>query len=292
MPSIAVIGPGAIGGTIAAWLTQVPANDVTLCVRTPFARLRVEVPDGRTLDCAPRILADPALGSPVDWIITTTKTYDTTGAARWIERLLGPRTNVVVVQNGVEHLTRFAGLVPSERTLPAIIDIPAERSGAGQIRQRRDGDITVPAGEVGRAFVALFAGTALAPATTDDWLTAAWRKLALNSAGVVHSLTLKPARVVQNEKAAALMRAIAAEAALVGRAEGARLADTLPDEVVERMRRSAPDSVNSLLADRLANRPLELDARNGVIVRLGARHGIPTPLNAMAVAILEAAIEP
>jgi 2-dehydropantoate 2-reductase len=36
---------------------------------------------------------------------------------------------------------------------------------------------------------------------------------------------------------------------------------------------------------------MELDARNGVIVRLGARHGIATPVNAMVVALLEAAAE-
>jgi 2-dehydropantoate 2-reductase len=33
---------------------------------------------------------------------------------------------------------------------------------------------------------------------------------------------------------------------------------------------------------------MELDARNGVIVRLGRQHGIPTPYNLMAVALLEA----
>jgi 2-dehydropantoate 2-reductase len=122
-------------------------------------------------------------------------------------------------------------------------------------------------------------------------VSAAWRKLALNSAGVVGALTQKPAGVVRNEKAAALMRAIAAESVAVGRAVGARLPDTVPDEVLERLRASAPDSVNSLLADRLAKRSMELDARNGVIVRLGALHGVPTPLNAMAVAILEASVD-
>jgi 2-dehydropantoate 2-reductase len=48
------------------------------------------------------------------------------------------------------------------------------------------------------------------------------------------------------------------------------------------------DSINSLHADRLAGRPMELDARNGVIVRLGQKHGIPTPANRMAVALIEA----
>jgi len=39
--------------------------------------------------------------------------------------------------------------------------------------------------------------------------------------------------------------------------------------------------------DRLAGRPMEIDARNGVIVRLGKRHGIATPCNQMAIALLE-----
>ena len=286
--TIALIGPGAIGGTIAAWLAQVADNAVTVCARTPFDELVVDVPDGRTIEARPRVLVDPTDASPVDWVITVTKTYDTAGAARWLERLLGPTTCVAVVQNGVEHMERFASLVPRERTLPVIIDIPAERSAPGRIRQRRHGDITVPSGDLGKRFVTLFEGTPLEPRTTDDWVSVAWRKLALNSAGVVNALTQKPASVVRNEKAAALMRAIAAETVAVGRAVGARLPDTLPDEVLERLRASAPDSVNSLLADRLARRPMELDARNGVIVRLGALHGVPTPLNAMAVAILEA----
>ncbi|MDB5219753.1 MAG: 2-dehydropantoate 2-reductase, partial [Myxococcaceae bacterium] len=215
--SIAVIGPGAIGGTIAAWLAQVADNVVTVCARTPFDELVVEVPGDRTITAKPRVLVDPKEASPVDWVITVTKTYDTAGATRWIERLLGPATCVAVVQNGVEHMERFASLVPGARTLPVIIDIPAERTAPGKIRQRRDGDITIPSGELGERFVALFAGTSLTPRTSDDWVSAAWRKLALNSAGVVHALTEKPAGVVRNEKAAALMRAIAAESVAVGR---------------------------------------------------------------------------
>jgi 2-dehydropantoate 2-reductase len=87
------------------------------------------------------------------------------------------------------------------------------------------------------------------------------------------------------------MRAIAEETIRVGRAVGARLSDSVGDDVLERLRRSAPDSVNSFLADRLAKRPMEIDARNGVVVRLGKQHGIPTPLTEMAVGLLEAAIE-
>jgi 2-dehydropantoate 2-reductase len=34
---------------------------------------------------------------------------------------------------------------------------------------------------------------------------------------------------------------------------------------------------------------MEYDARNGVIVRRGAKHGIAAPMNALMVALLEAA---
>ena len=285
---LAVIGPGAIGGTLAAWLTAAGAHHVTVCARTPFERLVVEVPGGRILDVAPTVLTDPSDASVVDWVITVTKTYDTEGAARWLRNLVGPTTRVAVVQNGVEHRERFSPFVPEDRLLPVIIDIPAERSAPGRIHRRRLGDITVPQGALGESFVALFAGTDLAPRTTDDFLSASWRKLVLNSAAVVNALTLRPAGVVADAAVAAVMRAIVVEALAVGRAVGATLDDGLPDEVLARYRAMPPDQVNSLLADRLAHRPTEIDARNGILVRLGAKHAIDTPRNAMAVALIAA----
>jgi 2-dehydropantoate 2-reductase len=79
-----------------------------------------------------------------------------------------------------------------------------------------------------------------------------------------------------------------AECVAVGRAEGAHLDDTMPEQVISRYRAQPEDSVNSLLADRLAGRRMEWDARNGVIVRKGEEHGIATPMNRMAAALLEA----
>jgi 2-dehydropantoate 2-reductase len=49
-----------------------------------------------------------------------------------------------------------------------------------------------------------------------------------------------------------------------------------------------PDLGTSMLFDRLAGRPLEWEARNGVISRLGARHGIPTPASDGIVRALQA----
>ena len=70
----------------------------------------------------------------------------------------------------------------------------------------------------------------------------------------------------------------------------------MPDELIEGLverERNSPEGVgNSLYTDRLNGRPMEIDARNGVIVRLGAKHGIPTPMNQLFVALLKASGSP
>ncbi|MCR5870276.1 hypothetical protein LRS12_05770 [Sphingomonas sp. J344] len=155
--------------------------------------------------------------------------------------------------------------------------------------QRRSGSLTVPNDPAGTAFAALFAHSPIDTILTDDWQSAAWRKLAINCAGAVNALTLQPSGIARDAEAAELMRALIRECIAVGRAEGATLPDDLPDSIVEGYRNSPPDSINSIHADRLAGRPTEADARNGVIARLGARHGIDAPLNRMADVVLRKA---
>ncbi|HVJ03569.1 MAG TPA: 2-dehydropantoate 2-reductase [Sphingomonas sp.] len=284
MARIAVIGAGAIGGTLAAWLAQ--THDVTVCARSPLDDLEVETPEGR-IRATPRILTDPAEAEPVDWVLATTKTYDCAAAAAWLPGLMGPETRLAVIQNGVEQRERFP-MVPQERTVPVIIDLPVERTAPGRIVQRRNGTIHVPDEPAGAALVALFAATPIEATTTPDFVTAAWRKLAINCSGIVSAITLRPAEVANDEGVAEVMRGLVRECIAVGNAEGANLPDSLADKVVVWTRRAHPQSVNSLHADRLAGRPMELDARNGVIVRLGERHGIPTPLNKALAALLAA----
>ena len=56
------------------------------------------------------------------------------------------------------------------------------------------------------------------------------------------------------------MRTIVRECIAVGRAEGATLEDSIPDDIVERAQRGPRDAGNSMLADRRAGRPMEYDA--------------------------------
>jgi 2-dehydropantoate 2-reductase len=252
--------------------------------------LSVEAPEG-VVKVHATFATDPSEAFEVDWVIVATKAYDVAGAAKWLERLCLNGAPVAVLQNGVEHRERFAPYVAMERILPVMVDCPAERQAPDRIRQRGVMHLKVPDDALGRDFVELFAGTTADASVVPDFLSVVWRKLCFNSAGVLSALVMQPAGVVREEAMGETALQIIRECAAVARAEGAHLEESVADLVLAAQRAAPVDSINSMLADRQAGRPVEIDARNGVIVRLGRKHGIATPANAMAVALMEAMIQ-
>jgi 2-dehydropantoate 2-reductase len=284
---VAVVGVGAIGGALAGLLAAAGQHELTLCTRRPLPSLTVLTPQGEVRVRA-RNFTEPSTAEAVDWVIVATKTYDAAGAAAWFPALCAGGAPVAIVQNGVEHRERFKPYLNDDRLLPVVIDCPTERRNAGEIHVRGNVLMKVEDTALGRNFAELFGGTTAKTVLVDDFTTAAWWKLCINSVGALNAIALKPAGILREEAMGRVAREMAAECVAVGRAEGAKLDETLPDEIVKMYRAQPADSVNSLLADRLAGRQMETDARNGAIVRAGERHGIPTPLNRMAVALLEA----
>jgi 2-dehydropantoate 2-reductase len=288
MADILLIGPGAIGATLAAWLSQDDRHQVAVAARTPFEAIEVQTPEG-VIHAKPRVVTELNQVKPVDWVLVTTKAYDSDAAAKWFTGACDRHTRVAVIQNGVEHVARFEKYVARERIVPVMIDLPAERVSPGKTIQRGPARLVVPSGRNGEDFVKLFAHTNFDAKQTDDFTTAIWLKLCLNCAGAPCAVVLKPQGIVHQAGVAELMRELVRECVAVGRAAGAKLEDSIPDEIVDRMKRGSREAGNSMYADRVAGRPMEYDARNGVIVRLGRAHGIAAPMNALMVALLESA---
>ncbi len=290
MAQVAVVGVGAIGGVLASQLQTTGSHEITLCTRRAMEALTVNTPDGVVIVKA-RNLTDPKQADAVDWVLVATKTYDAESTGVWLHRLANAETRLAVVQNGVEHRERFAPYVDAERIVPVVIDCPVERQADGTVVQRGKVTMKVQEGPLGAEFKNLFRGSKAEIELVDDFKTAAWRKLCTNAAGAINALTMKPAGVFHDEAVGRLALEMVAEVVAVGRAEGARLDDSVGQQVLDMYRGQPRDSVNSLLADRMAGRLMETDARNGVIVRLGEKHGIATPFNRMAVTVLEAAVQ-
>jgi 2-dehydropantoate 2-reductase len=291
MTRIAIVGVGAIGGVTAALLQQAGRHELFLCTRRPMSELVVDTPNGK-VNVQATFVTTPSEVAAVDWVIVATKAYDVAGAAKWLEVLCSKGAPVAVLQNGVEHRERFAPYIAIEKILPVMVDCPAERQAPDRVRQRGVMHLKVPDCTLGSDFVELFSGTSADASVVPDFLSVLWRKLCFNSAGVLSALTMQPAGVVRGEALGDVALEIIRECAAVARAEGAHLEQDVAEVVLAAQRAAPADSINSMLADRQAGRPVEIDARNGVIVRLGKKHGIPTPFNGMAVALMEAMVQP
>jgi 2-dehydropantoate 2-reductase len=287
MARVAIVGVGAIGGALAGQLTRDGRHQITLCTRRPLHELTVHTPEG-DVQVNARNVCDPSQAEAADWVIVATKAYDTEGAASWFHSLCAGGAPVAIVQNGVEHRERFQPYISADRLLPVIIDVPTERQADGSVHVRGNTLMKVEDTQLGRDFAGLFTGTSAKIMLVDDFTTAAWSKLCTNSVGALNALAMKPAGILSDSAMGRVAMEMVAECVAVGRAEGAHMDDNLPEQVLARYRAQPEDSVNSLLADRLAGRQMESDARNGAIVRIGEKHGIATPMNRMALALLQA----
>ncbi|MEM8922863.1 MAG: 2-dehydropantoate 2-reductase [Actinomycetota bacterium] len=298
MSTVAVVGVGAIGSAVAAAVADAGVHELRCCVRRPIDAVtvhRAKGPDG-VADIATitdGIVTDPSqLGdAEVDWVLLATKTYQTTGAAAWLERLAGPGTRVAVLQNGVTHRERVAPLVPPGATVvPVVVYLPGERDDDGVVHQSSPGRLLVADDADGVELAGLFASSATKVRPVDDLLTAAWTKLVINSSSGPVALLRQPARVGSAPGLADLLRSMITETVAVARAEGAAMADDAVERFVDGLG-FAGDHLSSIAADVIAGRPLEWEERNAVVGRLGRRHGIPTPTNDVITAMLRTASE-
>lgn len=287
---VAVIGLGGIGGAAAGALTHAGRHDVIACGRRPLERMRVDLPD-ESVEVAMNVLTDPATAAPVDWVLLTTKAQDTDGAGDWLRALCGPQTIVAVMQNGIDHAERIAPYAGDATALPVIVYYNGERIADDHVRMRHisDADIALPDTDTAQAFIDLLEGTPIQAVRAPDFTARQWQKLLINIVvNPVTALSRMRQGVLQREDIQALTTALLEEAAAVAEAEGAGLPPSVAADTQRLVLTFPHDAGSSMYFDALAGRRLEAEALTGAVVRAGARHGIPTPMNSAMLALLRA----
>jgi 2-dehydropantoate 2-reductase len=291
---VAVVGLGSIGGVAAGCLAAAGRHDMVACVRRPIERLTLERPEGgkdNAVEVPLRVLTDPALAKPVDWVLVCTKAQQTAGAAPWLQHLCTPSTRVAVLQNGIDHVARVKPLADGATVVPVIAYYNGERLGPDRVRLRHVGnyDLVAADDENGRSFARLLEGTPLRLFLSEDFTTLAWRKLLINAvANPITALVLQRQAVLRRPDVQELCRAVLEEAIAVARADGARLAEDEIARTIATLMTFSGELGTSMYFDRLAGRELEVEALTGAIVAAAKRHGIATPLNGALLTLLRA----
>jgi len=287
--SVAVVGPGAIGSTMAA-LLHAAGHHVLLCGHTPRDQVEVRPDDKDPIVVPGPVLTDPAdVDSPVDVVLLAVKDTQNRDAAGWLSRLCDDHTVVCALQNGVEQVERVGPLCPSSTVVPASVWFSAEPHPEGWIRLRTGVRLVLPEGDAAETIVDLLGDTGVSVELDPDFTTAAWRKLLVNALADFMVLTGRRSGMFRRDDVAASARRYLAECLAVARAEGAKLGDEVIDEIVDMFARAPEDMTTSMLTDREAHRRLEWDIRNAVISRKAAGHGLDTPISDVVVPLLAAA---
>ena len=289
-PRIALIGPGAIGTTIAAALHEVGRTPL-LCGRTAHPQLTLRHEEGEIVVPGP-VLSDPtAVSHPFDIVFVAVKVTQVAESAGWLARLCDENSIVCALQNGVEQKTQLAPLVNGAEVLPSIVWFPAQREPDASVWLRATPRLTLPDLPQAKAIADALSGTRCTVEISSDFISLAWRKLLQNAVAGLMVLANRRAGMFSRPDITALALAYLQEGLTVARAEGATLSDSVPQEIVDGFHRAPVDLGTSILADRQANRPLEWDIRNGVIQRFGRSHNIPTPIGDVLVPLLAAGSE-
>jgi 2-dehydropantoate 2-reductase len=291
--SFALVGPGAIGSTLAA-LLHTQGHPVLLCGRSARDHLEVrpdaDVDDGKPIVVPGPVHTDPAsVTGPVDVVLLAVKDTQNADAAAWLARLCDQNTVVCALQNGVEQVQRAGRYCPAGSVVPAAVWFSAEAQPAGWVRQRTPARLVLPDEPAARRLQEQLQGPALSVEIDPDFLTAAWHKLLVNAVAGLMVLTGRKSGMFRRADVAGLARAYATECLAVARAEGANLPDNVADQMVEMFTALPTDITTSILTDRERGRTLEWDIRNGVIQRKGLAHGIATPISDVVVPLLAAA---
>jgi 2-dehydropantoate 2-reductase len=287
-PTVALIGPGAIGTTVAAALHEV-GRSPTICGRSAREQLELRFDGGRVVVPGP-VRTDPAeIKNPFDLVFVAVKSTQVEAAAPWLSALCSATTVVCVLQNGVEQKTLFAPYVSGGPVLPSVVWFPAQREPDGSVWLRGKARLTLPDTTATRVVLAALRGTRCSVDVAANFTSVAWRKLLQNAVAGLMVLAGRRAGMFSRTDITKLALAYLRECLEVARAEGAALGNEVPQEIIDGFHRSPADLGTSILADRQAGRQLEWDSRNGVVQRCGRSRGISTPISDLVVPLLAAA---
>ncbi len=207
-----------------------------------------------------------------------------------LKSTVGPHTKLAVLQNGVEHRARVAPFIPANATVvPVVVQLPAQRTAPGAIVTYGPTLLIVGDDAAAQEFAALFSGSFMKLQVDADFRTREWEKLCLNAAsGSLTTITMDPDCIATVPGMRDLCKAIIDECVAVGRAEGAKFGEGFAENLTNMLASRKGNRGNSMYYDRRDGKPLEWDARNAVIARLGRKHGIATPFSDALVPLLRA----
>jgi 2-dehydropantoate 2-reductase len=279
---IAVLGPGGVGGFLAAALACAGEEVVVVARESTAERIAeqgIEVVSARLGDFAARPAATACLSSSADALLVTTKA---TALRAALERIATAPGLVVPLLNGVDHMQLLRERLGADRVAAGVIRIDSDRPESGRIVQSGstlrvdlasdDPALAEPLHELAAALQRAGVPVEIGPGEAQILWSKLVRLTALACTTSAADRTIGFIRSDPEWRRA--LEGCILETAAVARAEGA---DIDPRERLAELDQAHPQLGSSMQRDLAAGREPELDAIAGSVLRAAARHGLRCP---------------
>jgi 2-dehydropantoate 2-reductase len=298
---IAAMAAGAVGGYFGARMAAA-GHDVFFIARG--ANLAAIEKNGLTIESVhgdihlpkPNVTDDPKDVGNVDIVLFAVKLWDTEKAAELTRPMVGARTRVITLQNGVDSVERVAPILGAEQTIGGVTYIATTIAAPGVIKhtssfaKMRFGRADKKADDTLNAFVEAGKAAKLDVDLSADIARERWEKFIFLTAmaGATAALRSPIGPIAADPETRAFFRRLMDEAAAVGRAQGVMLDDAYLEGRMKFIEGAVEPGMKASMAHDLerGNR-LELDWLAGKVRELGRAHNIATPASDTVYTVLK-----
>ena len=287
---VAVMGTGAVGGYFGARLAAA-SNDVAFIARGPHLAamrqqgLTLESPQGNLHIRDALFTDDLSQIGAVDLVLFCVKSYDTDATAAKLLSLIGDRTIILSLQNGVDNADKIAQRWGHQRTLAGVVYIGSQLLQPGKIKHSSGGRIVFgeldgQVHETTQAVERLLSSARISCEVSGAIRNIQWRKLLWNAPFcAISCLTHTNVKeIVESDSLTKLALDCMKEVREAAQAQAIDLDPALFEETLN-FSKSLGEFKPSMLQDLEAGKPLEYEAFNGIVVELLRRTGKEAPTN-------------
>ncbi|HKQ12043.1 MAG TPA: 2-dehydropantoate 2-reductase [Steroidobacteraceae bacterium] len=221
---------------------------------------------------------------PPDYLLLTSKVLENVDRAALIRPAVGPRTVIVLIQNGVDIEPPIAAAFPDNELLSSLAFVAVGRGAPGQVHHLSLGSLIMgryPAGvtPAAQALAAAFEAGKVPCKLTENVIGARWQKAVWNAVFNPISIlggVLDTNAMLRTDAEVAFARAAMQEVCDVAQAAGHPQSPNLIEQMLATTR-AMPAYKSSMALDYENKRPMEIEAILGNTVRAARKVGVATP---------------
>jgi 2-dehydropantoate 2-reductase len=298
-----ILGSGAVGGYYGAKLSRA-GHDVTFIARGAHLSairergLEIRSPALGDFTVRARAEEDTARVGPMDVVIVAVKAYDNASALPLIAPMIGPKTTILPLQNGVDSASALAARFGEVPVVGGVTYIATALSAPGVIEQtgthRRIvfGEVfgalprmTDRIREIGEAL----AGADIQVEAVEDGRVPIWEKFIflVSLAGFTGASRLPIGPIWADAAIRERFLESCREIERLARAEGVPVAGDVVDRISSYVAGIPASMRSSLLIDLSQGKRIEVEQLQGSVVRRAAAAGVPVPITSTLYAVLK-----